>query len=120
MATTEFFSARPATAGDRFRQTAAAVLAMGAAALVRVSEVVRAMHNRRSVGRLLAWDDRMLRDIGLTPGDVRSAMALPIAEDPSQRLGALSVERRAAERAAALERLRDARLRAKSAGLLEI
>ena len=35
----------------------------------------QAVRNRRSVAKLLEWDDRMLRDIGLTQSDVRSAMA---------------------------------------------
>ena len=34
----------------------------------------------------------MLRDIGVTQGDVRSAMASPLGEDPSYRLGAMARE----------------------------
>lgn len=109
MATTEFAPLRPATPGERLRQTAAAVLAVTMSTLSRVNEVVRAFRNRRAVGSLLQWDDRMLADIGLTPNDVRSVMALPVAEDPSHRLGALAAERRAAERATAHERLRRTR-----------
>src|SRR5215467_560588 len=41
----------------------------------------RTAQNRRSVAKLLEWDERMLRDIGLTGGDVRSVMALPSAQD---------------------------------------
>jgi uncharacterized protein YjiS (DUF1127 family) len=65
----------------------------------------RAAQNRRSVAKLLEWDARMLKDIGLTEGDVRSVMALPASADPSQHLRMLSVERRAAIRAEALARL---------------
>ena len=46
----------------------------------------------------------MLRDIGLTRGDVCSVMALPARQDPSYRLNELSGERRSALRADARER----------------
>ena len=49
----------------------------------------------------------MLRDIGLTQGDVRSAMAIAgVGDDPSYRLGVMSRERRAAFRAQARDALR--------------
>jgi uncharacterized protein YjiS (DUF1127 family) len=64
----------------------------------------RMAQNRRSVAKLLEWDERMLRDIGLTRGDVCSVMALPSGQDPSYRLTELSNERRAALRADARER----------------
>lgn len=96
MVTTEF-AREPAHAGEKLNHLAAAVLA-------RVAGLWRAARNRRSVARLLEWDDRMLRDIGLTAGDVRAVMALPVAEDPSRRLDMLAIERRAAIRAQALER----------------
>jgi uncharacterized protein YjiS (DUF1127 family) len=88
----------PARAGERF-------LGYAEAALARAIAFWRSVQNRRSVAKLLDWDDRMLRDIGLTSGDVRSVMATPVGEDPSYRLSVLSVERRAAVRAAARERL---------------
>ena len=88
----------PASAGERF-------LGFAEAALARVIAFWRSVQNRRSVAKLLDWDDRMLRDIGLTSGDVRSVMAMPVGEDPSFRLSILSVERRAAVRAAARERV---------------
>ncbi len=83
---------------------AARLLHLAGAGFARLAALWRAMRNRRSVARLLEWDDHMLRDIGLTPGDVRSALASPMADDPSYRLAAMSVERRSAFRAAALER----------------
>jgi hypothetical protein len=46
----------------------------------------------------------MLRDIGLTRGDVCAVMALPAGQDPSYRLSELSSERRAAIRAEGRER----------------
>ena len=73
------------------------------------------MRNRRSVAKLLEWDDHMLRDIGLTQSDVRSAMASPIADDPSYRLGAISGERRRAIRAQARDvSVREFRLESRS------
>jgi uncharacterized protein YjiS (DUF1127 family) len=98
MATTELFHGQPATAGERLQH-------LVAGAFARLAAVWRAARNRRSVGKLLEWDARMLGDIGLTPGDVRSVLAAPIGDDPSYRLGVLSVERRAAFRAQAEERL---------------
>jgi uncharacterized protein YjiS (DUF1127 family) len=56
----------------------------------------RSYRNRRAVTKLLSWDARMLHDIGLTPGDVRSALAVPPSDDPSLHLDALWRERRTA------------------------
>ena len=97
MATCDITSTAPATPGEKLHF-------LVEAALVRVVGYVRAARNRRSVAKLLEWDERMLRDIGLTPGDVYAAMALRVSEDPSQKLEALSAERRAAIRAEARER----------------
>ena len=85
------------TASGKLRNLAEA----GAA---RLAALWSAVKNRRSVARLLKWDDHMLSDIGLTRGDVRSALAAPFSEDPSDRLGALQGERRFAARATALAR----------------
>ncbi|MBN8996804.1 MAG: DUF1127 domain-containing protein [Rhizobiales bacterium] len=98
MATCEITSTAPATTGERFQLFLEA-------AFGRAVGIVRAARNRRSVAKLLEWDERMLRDIGLTPGDVHAAMALRVSEDPSRKLDALSAERRAAIRAEARERL---------------
>ena len=70
-----------------------------------IKAVVRAWRNRRPVMQMLELDDRMLRDIGLTRGDVTSALASPMATDPSSRLRVMAVERRAGNRAQAYERL---------------
>lgn len=98
MATCEITSTAPATPGERLQF-------MVEAAFVRIAGLVRAARNRRSVAKLLEWDERMLRDIGLTTGDVHAAMALRVSDDPSRKLEALSAERRAAIRAEARERL---------------
>jgi hypothetical protein len=72
------------------------------------------MQNRRSVAKLLSWDEYQLRDIGITQNDVQSALASPLGDDPSFRLGVMSTERRAAFRARA-EELRDRRIRQNAA-----
>ena len=58
--------------------------------------IVQRVRNRRAVLALLEWDERALRDIGLTRADVRLALGLPFREDPSARLEAWVLERRAA------------------------
>jgi uncharacterized protein YjiS (DUF1127 family) len=92
MTTHEITHAERPTVGERLQH----VVAVSAA---RVAGVWRAVQNRRSVGRLAEWDDRMLSDIGLTRGDVHAALAGRVAEDPSARLEVLSSERRSAARA---------------------
>ena len=89
MATIEFST--PASAGGRFLH------ALSGAA-TRIFRLVRAYNNRRAVNRLLYLDTHMLRDIGITPGDVRSALSGPITGDPSQQLQQLAAERKAARR----------------------
>ena len=80
------------------------LISVAARVIDRLAGFSRSIRNRRTVAQLLHWDEHMLRDIGLTPGDVRAALALPGGEDPSRRLGVLSTERRAAIRAEARER----------------
>lgn len=103
MATTEFDV-------SQLRSPAREKVAVALTALyARLAGTWRAMRNRRAVAGLLDWDSHMLKDIGLTPGDVRSAMSTSVTQDPSYRLSVLSVERRAGTRAAARERLALAR-----------
>ncbi|MFK8032884.1 MAG: DUF1127 domain-containing protein [Hyphomicrobiales bacterium] len=59
--------------------------------------------NRRMMTKLVTLDDHMLKDIGLTRGDLRMVSALPYSDDPTSRLRVLAVERRASERAWARE-----------------
>lgn len=56
------------------------VLGQFARALV---SVVQAFRDRREVMNLAEFDDRMLKDIGLTRNDVDSALAQPIHHNPS-------------------------------------
>eukprot|EP01037_Dinobryon_pediforme_P039532 gene39532-48193_t len=80
----------------------AVALAHGPAVL---KNVWRSWRNRGPVLRMLEMDDCMLRDIGLTRGDIHSALASPMAIDPSTRLRVMAVERRAGMRAQAKERM---------------
>jgi uncharacterized protein YjiS (DUF1127 family) len=52
-------------------------------ALPSVTAVLRALSNRREVTRLLASDDRMLKDIGLTRSEVAGVLDGPLFRDPS-------------------------------------
>ena len=97
MVASDCTTARQATAGERLIELAAT----GSSWVV---DLWRRAQNRRSVAKLLEWDERMLRDIGLTRGDVCAVMALPAGQDASYRLSELSIERRAAIRAEGRER----------------
>ena len=81
----------PARAGERLQHFLAT--AASAAAGFWLS-----MRNRRSVAKLLEWDERMLNDIGLTRHDVQSAMAIPAANDPSRHLAAFRSERKSSRK----------------------
>lgn len=92
MATTDLTQGRQPQLAERIQT----VIEVSAA---RVAAVWKAAMNRRAIGQLAEWDERMLRDIGLTRNDVTSALAGGVTEDPSRQLQVLSGERRAAERA---------------------
>jgi uncharacterized protein YjiS (DUF1127 family) len=62
----------------------------------RVAALWTAAKNRRAVNQLLSWDEHALKDIGVTRGDVRSALAVTAPNDPSYRLRTLRGERRVA------------------------
>lgn len=88
---------------SRFGQTAA-VLARDVA--ITVVAALKAWRNRRTLARELGWlDDHMLRDIGITRGDLHAALSGRVADDPCRRLTVLALERRTAARASARERL---------------
>ena len=52
----------------------------------RVSAIGRALSGRRVLRELASFDDRMLRDIGLSRSDLRSAAAEPLYRDPTALL----------------------------------
>lgn len=91
MATTEFSHIGRATAPRGFSH-------LVEAGVSRVAAAWTAVKNRRLVSQLASWDDRMLGDIGVTRGDVQSALAAGLVEDPSSRLNALAAERKFAAR----------------------
>ncbi len=57
-----------------------------------VGAAFKAIVNRRSVNTLASMDDRMLKDIGLTRGDVDGALSQPWHRDPSRELMVRRVE----------------------------
>jgi uncharacterized protein YjiS (DUF1127 family) len=63
-------------------------------AAVRVIAFVRAYKHRRDLQLLAGFDDRMLRDIGLTRGDLRDAVAEPLWRDPTNVLVMRAGDRR--------------------------
>jgi uncharacterized protein YjiS (DUF1127 family) len=79
--------------------------------------LVRGYLNRRTALEMMHFDERMLKDIGLTRGDVHASIIEPMGADPTVRMRILAVERRAANKAQAAERL--AGLRAEEAAHAE-
>jgi uncharacterized protein YjiS (DUF1127 family) len=61
---------------------------------LRLVDVARAVKNRRDMHVLASFDDRMLRDIGLTRGDLRDAASEPVWRDPTAVLVTRVNERR--------------------------
>jgi len=86
--------------------TAATGLAI--AGVTGAVQFAKAIARRRMLSQMAEFDDRMLRDIGLTRSDLRDASAGPIWQDPTSVLVVRSVERRASRRAVARQTLQDA------------
>ncbi len=80
-----------------------------------VARIRKRLGNRIAVARLSELDERGLKDIGLTPSDVRAALALPFGCDPSEHLSEVAGHKRARylERAGSSAPI--ARLRARDA-----
>lgn len=78
------------------------------AALMGSIQFIKAVARRRHLSQLGGFDDRMLRDIGLTRGDLLDASSGPLWQDPTAVLVVRSVERRAARRMTMREALREA------------
>lgn len=79
------------------------VTASALTVMKRISSAWKIWNNRRVMARLVSLDDYMLKDIGITRGDVHLVAALPYSDDPTARLSALALERRASKRAQARE-----------------
>ncbi len=86
-----------------------------------VGAALKAIVNRSSVTTLATWDDRMLKDIGLTRGDVDGALSQPWHRDPSRELMVRRVENRVrrGSRAAAAGGVSDAQRQGVGAELRE-
>ncbi|MCK0207567.1 DUF1127 domain-containing protein [Starkeya koreensis] len=93
------------TAFHSFGAAASSVLI---AALAGSCRFVTALARRRHLAQLGEFDDRMLRDIGLTRADLRDATSGPLWQDPTAVLVVRSVERRAARRMAVRGAMREA------------
>lgn len=52
------------------------------------------LNNRRKVMSLTDFDDHMLRDLGLTRGDIEQALDVPFTHDPSLELQRLALRNR--------------------------
>src|SRR5919201_5078282 len=63
-----------------------AIRVLGAAVAERVAGVAKILRNRRNLEFLASLDDRMLRDIGLTRSDLRSALSEAFWRDPGAAL----------------------------------
>jgi uncharacterized protein YjiS (DUF1127 family) len=72
-----------------------AVAALGATVRRVCHGLVEAGRRRRDAARLASFDDYMLRDIGLTRGDLNDALAEPLWRDPTAVLVRRQSERRA-------------------------
>jgi uncharacterized protein YjiS (DUF1127 family) len=55
-----------------------------------VTRMIVARRNRQTILGLGEWSDYMLHDIGVTRGDLHSALGTSLLDDPSHRLGSLA------------------------------
>ncbi|BAT58632.1 hypothetical protein GJW-30_1_01159 [Variibacter gotjawalensis] len=73
---------------------AAGITRLAASIFAHVVDVFTAFKNRRALSELSNLDERMLRDIGLTRGDLRDAISEPLWRDPTAILVSRAGERR--------------------------
>ena len=59
-----------------------------------LARIIRNWQARRAIGRLDTYDDYMLRDIGITRGDLRWAVGLPLTVNAALALEERSLQRR--------------------------
>jgi len=59
----------------------------------KATAVVRALRARHAVRGLCQYDERMLKDIGLTYSDVSAALDCPLGQDPSRHLSQVAAGR---------------------------
>ncbi len=63
----------------------------------RASAALNFWSYRRTMTQLVTLDDHMLKDIGVTRGDIRKSSALPYSDDPTTQLRILAMERSASD-----------------------
>ncbi len=90
-------------------------LALAAIVIRTAARFRKLVGNRIAVARLSELDERGLKDIGLTPSDVRAALALPFGRDPSEHLAEVAGHKRARHLERAGSGVPIARLRARDA-----
>jgi len=73
-----------------------------------IARAWRVFKNRRQVVKLYELSDSQLEDIGLTRGDVRQALQLPLFTDPTPVLNSWAKERRVTFRPVVQDRLPEA------------
>jgi uncharacterized protein YjiS (DUF1127 family) len=71
-----------------------AFVALAAAGARRIGSLLVARRHRKSIMDLNGMDEHMLKDIGLSRGDVHAALDEPFYRDPTSRLASESDERR--------------------------
>lgn len=60
----------------------------------KLIERVREIRTRRKLKRLLDLDDHMLKDVGVTRGEIDVATSMPLSADAATALRRMSLERR--------------------------
>ncbi len=70
-----------------------------------VVAIKAAVARRKVMGHLAGFDDHLLRDIGLTRGDIDAVMYRSLRDDPTLRLALMVREARLGRRAAVREQL---------------
>lgn len=55
---------------------------------------IRELRRRRRLTRLLDLDDHLLKDVGVTRGEIEIATSLPLSSDAATALRRMSLERR--------------------------
>ena len=60
----------------------------------RVADRARQIRHRRKLKRLMDLDDHMLKDVGVTRGEIEIATGLPLSVDAATELRRMSLERR--------------------------
>jgi uncharacterized protein YjiS (DUF1127 family) len=66
------------------------LFSLGLSAVKGIRNLVVVARNRRQARDLARWDDRALKDIGLTRSDLTGALSLPLRQDPTVHLASLS------------------------------